>query len=48
MGVEVLWGVVVLTEEGTGPGDGRSGRLSVSSRRNGGGGEWATGARRSS
>jgi hypothetical protein len=34
----------VLTEAGTGPGDGRSGRLSVSSRRNDDGGERATGA----
>jgi hypothetical protein len=34
----------VLTEVGMGPGDGQSGRLSVSSRRNDGGGEQATGA----
>jgi hypothetical protein len=48
MGAEVLWGGVVLVEAGTRPGDGRSDRLSVSSRRNGGRGEWAMGHWRSS
>jgi hypothetical protein len=48
MGAEVLWGGVVLAEAETGLGDGWSSRLSVSSRRNGGGGELAMGARRKS
>jgi hypothetical protein len=48
MGAEVLRSRVVLTEARMGPRDGRSGRLSVSSQRNSDGGEWATGARRSS
>jgi hypothetical protein len=38
----------VLTEARTGPGDGQSDRLSVSSGRNGGGGALATAAQRSS
>jgi hypothetical protein len=48
VGVEVLRGGVVLTEAGTGPGDGQSNRSLVNSWRNDGGGELATGAWRSS
>jgi hypothetical protein len=38
-------GEVVLAEAETGPGDGWSGQLSMSSQRNGGGGELVTGER---
>jgi hypothetical protein len=48
VGAEVLQGEVVLAEAETGPGDGRTGRLSVSSQRNGSGGELAMGAWRRS